>query len=550
MEAAPESRSSANTETKGLGLALSGGGFRASFFHVGVLARLAELGVLPKVEVISTVSGGSIVGALYYLRLRALLQSTPEEDLDDRCYVELVADVERRLRRGVQKNIRARVFANPLKNLGMLGPRYSRSDRIGDLYDRFLYKEAWGEERESRDFGRERQIAMRELLIRPPGAPDFHPDRDNAGRRYKVPILAINATSLNSGHNWRFEAVRMGEPLPASAAQRDLVRVVDKNMRLEQGYFYADAPGSPPDAHQIPDSQKDFPLALAVAASAAVPGVFHPLSISDLYEGIRVQLVDGGVQDNQGVQALLDQGCEQIVISDASGQMADVDKPAPFLPKALLRSSSIAQDRIRDEQLIDSDTRPKALIHLRMGLDAECVPPLGNTARREKGSCVAPGLTEYGADRQVQDLLSRIRTDLDYFSDTEALSLELDGYLIAKKEAGRLGARPQSPPTENEDWPFLALEEKLKNPDRAYRAVLRAGRRKFFRPFFLRPALIPLAAVIALGIAFGGLAAGEPLAAIFEGPWPADGLAVAAVLVFVPFAWANAKARLTWLYRR
>ena len=48
-----------------LGLALSGGGFRASFFHIGVLARLAELDLLRRVEALSTVSGGSIVGALY-----------------------------------------------------------------------------------------------------------------------------------------------------------------------------------------------------------------------------------------------------------------------------------------------------------------------------------------------------------------------------------------------------------------------------------------------------------------------------------------------------
>src|SRR5580658_5007428 len=36
-----------------LGLALSGGGFRASFFHIGVLARLAELDLLRYVEVLS-----------------------------------------------------------------------------------------------------------------------------------------------------------------------------------------------------------------------------------------------------------------------------------------------------------------------------------------------------------------------------------------------------------------------------------------------------------------------------------------------------------------
>ena len=47
-----------------VGLALSGGGFRASLFHIGVLARLAELDLLRSVEVLSCVSGGSsIIGA-------------------------------------------------------------------------------------------------------------------------------------------------------------------------------------------------------------------------------------------------------------------------------------------------------------------------------------------------------------------------------------------------------------------------------------------------------------------------------------------------------
>ena len=38
-----------------VGLALSGGGFRASLYHIGVLAKLAELDVLRHVEVLSCV---------------------------------------------------------------------------------------------------------------------------------------------------------------------------------------------------------------------------------------------------------------------------------------------------------------------------------------------------------------------------------------------------------------------------------------------------------------------------------------------------------------
>jgi NTE family protein len=49
----------------GIGLSLSGGGFRATLFHSGSLWRLAELGALPHLKRISSVSGGSIfLGAL------------------------------------------------------------------------------------------------------------------------------------------------------------------------------------------------------------------------------------------------------------------------------------------------------------------------------------------------------------------------------------------------------------------------------------------------------------------------------------------------------
>jgi len=46
-----------------VGLALSGGGFRAAIFHAGVLEALEDLGI--RVNNLSTVSGGSIIGAYY-----------------------------------------------------------------------------------------------------------------------------------------------------------------------------------------------------------------------------------------------------------------------------------------------------------------------------------------------------------------------------------------------------------------------------------------------------------------------------------------------------
>lgn len=50
-----------------IGLALSGGGYRAAAYHIGALRALHKLGVLDKVDVISSVSGGSIIAASYAL---------------------------------------------------------------------------------------------------------------------------------------------------------------------------------------------------------------------------------------------------------------------------------------------------------------------------------------------------------------------------------------------------------------------------------------------------------------------------------------------------
>ena len=52
----------------GLGLCLSGGGYRAMLFHVGALWRLYESGLLKEAKRISSVSGGSITAGLLGLK--------------------------------------------------------------------------------------------------------------------------------------------------------------------------------------------------------------------------------------------------------------------------------------------------------------------------------------------------------------------------------------------------------------------------------------------------------------------------------------------------
>jgi NTE family protein len=75
-----------------IGLALSGGGSRAMAFHLGCLRALEDLGILPKVGVMSTISGGSVVGAYYAY--------TP-----DNSFAQFEADIRQLLREGFQYKI-------------------------------------------------------------------------------------------------------------------------------------------------------------------------------------------------------------------------------------------------------------------------------------------------------------------------------------------------------------------------------------------------------------------------------------------------------------
>jgi NTE family protein len=524
-----------------LGLALSGGGFRAAFFHVGVLARLAELGALRNVEVISTVSGGSIVGALYYIRLRTLLQSKPDAEITDEDYVALVAGLEQEFLAGVQRNIRARVLLNPFKNGWMaLRTNYSRSDRIGDLYDLVLYKPAWPGDRPKREGlagmgGRvDKQIELRELCIIPPGEPpDFNPTEGNRGRKAKVPALVLNATSLNTGHSWCFEVVRMGEPEPYLGVGAD---DIDVNLRLAQGRLLAADPDQRIAKHD------DFPLGLAVAASAGVPLLFHPLAISDLYGGdVRVELVDGGVHDNQGVQALLDKKCTRFIVSDASGQMGDAPRPPTHVVGVGGASMGIYGDSLRDEQLLhmidrgaaDARDEAVALMHLRKGLPRPVRAPRlrdgtgGELVANPPDAETRVHSTDFGVAEEVQRALARIRTDLDAFSDREAHSLAADAYLmtdltmlkqtrlhdlLTEVPTGQVGAIPDR-------WGFRVAQSLIgptADPDHLKR--LQIGKERFLKPALLvAPKLVwnGLAAAIVLALCVLVVLSGW-----LDGSWP------------------------------
>jgi hypothetical protein len=129
-------------ERRKLGFALAGGGLRASLFHLGVLHRLAQLDLLRRVEVLSTVSGGSIIGALYMLLLKRARLIDPTSGravsgeprrLGKQDYIDLVWDLDRRLSRAIGLNLRNALFWNPLGIVRVLFTPYTLGERMVTL---------------------------------------------------------------------------------------------------------------------------------------------------------------------------------------------------------------------------------------------------------------------------------------------------------------------------------------------------------------------------------------------------------------------------------
>jgi predicted acylesterase/phospholipase RssA len=473
-----------------VGLALSGGGFRASLFHIGLLAKLAEVDMLRHVEVISCVSGGSIIGAHYYLKVRDLFKRKGDAEIDQKDYVRIVQETCREFLAGVQTNIRTRVAAEFLTNLRMIfQPNYSRTMRAGELYEEKIYAKIQdGEASQPR--------WLNDLFIQPKDEGErFAPKHDNWRRTAKVPIMILNATALNTGHNWQFTASWMGEP-PSS-----IDTAIDANYRLRRMY-YGDAP--PP--------HNRIRLGHAVAASACVPGLFEPIVLPKLYErnvdpesgknadpgaerqAITVRLVDGGVHDNQGIMSLLEQDCNAVIVSDASGQMDSDDNPSKGVLGVPLRSNSILMARVREAEYRELEARRQSgvlrnlmFIHLKKDLEVNPVDWVGCEDPAEfgqdRGFPSGKDETNYGILKAVQDKLAAIRTDLDSFCDVEAYALMTSGYRMAahdfKAQFPNFPTPTEPPPT----WEFLAVEESMKDPAKfgSLLKLLKVGSQRAFK---------------------------------------------------------------------
>lgn len=287
-----------------IGLALSGGGSRAMAFHLGCLRALHDLAVLDRIGVLSTISGGSVIGAYYAY--------TPEKSFD-----EFEADIRRFLRRGFQRQIALSVL-KPWNLVRCLGSSLAtRADALT-----------------ARAFGREPQV------LRYPTRSDFFWEvlqrevfgelRLDAARRHNLNIV-IGATELRTGTAFRFSNSTCG-------AWRHGVAL---------------------------DHEPD--VAFAVAASAAYPLLLPAFDRRWRFRqgtnesAQRVLLTDGGVYDNLGL-SVLEPGrssahslhvfpCEFLIVCSAGhGQASGAGLPLT-LYRRVSQSLDVIHRRVQDSSM-------------------------------------------------------------------------------------------------------------------------------------------------------------------------------------------------------
>jgi NTE family protein len=281
-------------------------------------------------------------------------------------------------------------------------------------------------------------------------------------------------------------------------------RSIDTNVALKllrfDKQYPPDAPPPPPEAQWEPTApsehlenlrQKklaDLTLSAAVAASAGVPGIFTPLSIHDLYwnsrgEEIVVELVDGGVFDNQGLDALFSANCTRIICSDASGQLEDSRTPSSQIFPVVSRANGILMTRVRAECLeklrAEYPNGQSEFFHLRDEFQ-------GNTTYPS-----IPGPVDKSDNKTNGQIyrLSNLRTDLDTFTDMEAFTLMYDGYwlcdsrLATRSNARNLGiGAPKEVPTDG-CWKFLKINKIIREGPDKLLEHLKVGANLTFKVF-------------------------------------------------------------------
>jgi predicted acylesterase/phospholipase RssA len=120
-----------------IGLALSGGGFRATIYHLGVVRFLYDAGILPQVTHITAVSGGSIIAAHMGLNWERYNGSASDFAAAAQELLAVVRlDVRNRILRRYGLGL---VVRGPRRLLGLSNRVLTRTGLLQYHYQRYLY---------------------------------------------------------------------------------------------------------------------------------------------------------------------------------------------------------------------------------------------------------------------------------------------------------------------------------------------------------------------------------------------------------------------------
>lgn len=373
-----------------IGLALSGGGLRATLFHLGVVRALKDAGRLQEVAHICSVSGGSILAAHLVLHWDDYLgdgfESRAREILDFSSY-----DIRNRIVRRYPLMF-ARWLASKIVPFGLVAP-VGATDLLQRAYRR-LYGDATLDH-------------LRGTAARP------------------RPKLQILTTNLTTGTLCSFG----GEGFLSEAAE---------------------ATGrSPSPEVRIPAAT---PLiSFAVAASSAFPGMFSPLRLTSEELGkydaplqpSEQFITDGGVYDNLGVRKFLNSpkelaGLDRVFVSNAGLELkTGGTREHVGMIRTALRASDLLSHRVHQLEVasmdrVTTDASSRKFVPIEIG---RVVP------RAEEPDAL---------HENSQEWLRWIRTDLDEFSGFEQHCLVRHGWTLARRALretglGTIGAPPWEP---------------------------------------------------------------------------------------------------------
>lgn len=357
-----------------LALSFSGGGFRATLFHLGVLRFLAESGKLQDVTHICSVSGGSILAAHVVLNWQKYTGAQFDE-----AAAEIV--------HFAQMDVRGRVFRRWFMGLAAFpimrfGPwpwkkQWTRTVLLQKEYDR-LY----------------RHELLKSLST------EFDEVTENPR-----PQVFLMATAMKSG---------------------DMCTFTGKGLQFEQAQLHF---AGAEHQEQLVDGTL-LPVAFAVSASSAFPPAFPPVKVT--HQNLRTEarsfpqspeyLSDGGVYDNLGIRKLQHLKANTtfdmaaLVVSDAEAPFVwQVGKDYSAFWRRAVRSSDILMKRVANLEYDWAMYRHQA---------AE-TPVL---------RCSISEIVEstYALEPELVHATRQIRTDLDKFSDLEIRCLVRQGYMVAR----------------------------------------------------------------------------------------------------------------------